>query len=268
MSTNNIGPLIVGHRGASARAPENTLAAFSLAIEEGAEGLEFDVRLARDGVPVVFHDESLLRTGRTKALVSELTSAELARVDTGSWFEQAGSNTEFKDERVTTLADTLQFLAGFDGIIFVELKSGGHDLEPLTEAVAAVLRDSPLLPQIIVKSFRLAAIPRLRMLVPGVRTAALFAPKIMTILRKEKHMVAIAAEFGANELSIHYSLATVKLMESAGKHGFPVSIWTADNPRWVKRGMTLGLKSIITNDPAKLLARRAELNGISVSDAQ
>jgi len=83
----------------------------------------------------------------------------------------------------------------------------------------------------------------------------------MTILRKEKHMVGLALEFGADELSIHYSLATSKLMESAGKHRLPVSVWTADSPRWVKRGISLGLKSIITNNPARLLAKRAELIG-------
>ncbi|MEK7855299.1 MAG: glycerophosphodiester phosphodiesterase family protein, partial [Acidobacteriota bacterium] len=94
---------------------------------------------------------------------------------------------------------------------------------------------------------------------PSLRTAALFAPKIMTILRKEKHLVKIADEFGADELSIHYSLATQKLIEKAGKRGLPVNIWTADNPRWVKRGIRLGLSSIITNDPARMLARREQI---------
>jgi glycerophosphoryl diester phosphodiesterase len=81
----------------------------------------------------------------------------------------------------------------------------------------------------------------------------------MNILRKEKHLVSIAEEFGADELSLHFALATRKLMEKADKRGLPVNIWTADSPRWVKRGIRIGLSSIITNDPAKLLARRNEL---------
>jgi len=256
------GPLIVGHRGASAHAPENTLAAFRKAIADGAEGLEFDVRLARDRVPVVIHDETLVRTAGLNSFVSDLTSAELASMDVGRWFrerQRGGPISDFSGEGIPTLAETLDQLDQFRGLFFIELKCGDCDLESLTDAVCAVVERSPLMPQIIVKSFRLGVIPRIRLRAPGIRTAALFAPKIMTILRKEKHLVQIAKEFGADELSVHYSLATAKLMDKAGEHDFPVSIWTADNPRWVKRGARLGLKSIITNDPARLLARRAEL---------
>lgn len=257
-----IGPLIVGHRGDSAHAPENTLAAFRKAIDAGADGVEFDVRLAGDGVPVVFHDASLSRTAGVNAAVSDLTSAELGKIDIGSWFgrvHKRNTNGHFASEKVPTLEQTLDLVKGFDGMIFIELKCGEREVEPLTEAVCAVLKDSPLLGKVILKSFKLAVITRAKVSLPNLRTAALFAPKIMTILRKEKHLVKIADEFGADELSIHFSLATRKLMEKAAKRGFPVNIWTADNPRWVKRGMKLGLKSIITNDPAKLIARRAEL---------
>lgn len=262
MKKKSTGPLIIGHRGASVSAPENTLAAFNKAIEAGAEGIEFDVRLARDGVPVVFHDDSLNRTGRVNALVSDLSSAELEQIDVGAWFHDLNKRNgkdSFVGELLPTLAHTLEFLAGFDGLIFIELKCSERETEELTAAVCRLLAESPLLAQVIVKSFKLSVIPRAKMQLPSLRTAALFAPKIMTILRKEKHLVKIAVEFGADELSIHYSLATRKLMEKAEKHGLPVNIWTADNPRWIKRGMRLGLKSIITNDPARMLARRAEV---------
>lgn len=255
-------PLIIGHRGASAAAPENTLAAFRKAIDAGADGLEFDVRLARDGVAVVIHDASLSRTGRVNEIVSGLTSKELGKIDVGSWFDVANRRSgdhNYADEHVPTLAKTLTFLQEFAGLIFIELKCGDGEVEQLTKAVCDVAKASPLAPQIIVKSFKLAVIPHVRITAPGIRTAALFAPKIMTILRKEKHLVKIAAEFGADELSIHYSLATRKLMEKAGKQDLPVNVWTVDNPRWVKRGLRLGLKSLITNDPARLLARRSEL---------
>lgn len=254
-------PLIIGHRGASAAAPENTLAAFRRAIDDGADGIEFDVRLARDGVPVVIHDATLKRTGRIKAAVSGLTSKELEKIDVGSWFDIAGQPDGYPSERVPTLAKTLASLAGFGGPVFIELKCGDGEVEPLTAAVCDVVGSSPLSAQVIVKSFRLAVIPQVRTRAPALRTAALFAPRVMSILRKEKHLVKIAEELGADELSIHYSLATRKLMEKAGKHALPVNIWTADSARWVKRGLKLGFKSIITNDPAKLLARRRLLTG-------
>lgn len=258
MKDEQIRPLIVGHRGASAEAPENTLAALRLAVEAGSDGVEFDVRLARDGVPVVIHDATLKRTGGVKAAVAEFTSKELGKIDVGSWFD---GGKRFAAERVPTLAKTLESLRPFPGLVFIELKCEEREIESLTAAVCEVVKDSPLGPRIIVKSFKLAVIPQVRVLAPGIRTAALFAPKIMAMLRKEKHLVNIAEEFGADELSIHYSLATRKLMEKAGKRGLPVNIWTADNPRWVKRGVRLGLKSIITNDPAGLLARRQFLLG-------
>lgn len=256
-----IGPLIIGHRGASAVAPENTRAAFKAAIEAGADGIEFDVRLALDGVPVVFHDSTLNRTGRLNASVADLTSAELGKIDVGSWFEdvhRTNGGSGFGRETVPMLAQVLKLIEGFDGVVFIELKCGERDADALTGAVCSVLKDSPLLPNVILKSFKLSVMTRAKMLLPQIRTAALFAPKIMTILRKEKHLVEIAEEFGADELSIHFSLATRKLMEKAGKRGFPVNVWTADSSRWVKLGYKLGLRSIITNDPAKLLARRAE----------
>ncbi len=82
-------PLIIGHRGASALAPENTLAAFRRAIADGADGIEFDVRLARDGVAVVIHDATLERTGLLKRRVANLTADELQAIDVGSWFRRS-----------------------------------------------------------------------------------------------------------------------------------------------------------------------------------
>lgn len=255
-------PLIIAHRGASVAAPENTLSAFKAAIELGADGLEFDVRLARDGVPVVIHDATLKRVSNSQRAVSDLTAAQLAEIDVGSWFWQnGGSPNGGASETVPTLAKALETLAIYDGLLFIELKCSDDDADALTAAVCEILTGSQLLPQIILKSFKLSVVPRAKALLPSVRVAALFAPKIMTVLRKEKHLVKIAKEFGADELSIHYSLATRKLAEKAAKHGLPVNVWTADNPRWVKRALRLGLKSIITNDPAKLLARRQEVTG-------
>ena len=255
-------PLIIAHRGASALAPENTLAAFQKAIADGAEGLEFDVRLSKDGVVVVFHDATLERLTARKDLVSNLTAEELQKIDVGSWFNQHKpnrSNDDFSKERIPTLRQLLDFLKDFKGLIYIELKCRESEAEKLSKAVCAVISDSPLLPNMIVKSFQLEVIPHIRRLCPTVRTAALFAPKIMTILRKEKRLVKIAHELGADMISVHFSLATRKLMKKAAKKDLPVTIWTADNPRWVKRAFNLGLFAVITNDPARLLAKKTEI---------
>ena len=81
-------PRIIAHRGSSAHAPENTLAAFELAVAGGAEGIEFDVRLTRDGEAVVIHDADLKRTALSEGIVSGMTAAELAEIDVGTWFNR------------------------------------------------------------------------------------------------------------------------------------------------------------------------------------
>ena len=256
-------PLIIAHRGASALAPENTLAAFRRAIDDGAEGIEFDVRVSKDGVAFVHHDGTLRRTGRKDISLADARSEQIADTDVGSWFKEFAPRRwrpEYGNETIPTLTSTLELLHGFEGRIYVELKSDeGQDLGDLVRSVSEVIRDSPLHDRIVVKSFRLAFIPLLRALCPDVKTAALFAPKIMTILRKEKYTVDLAAEFGADELSLHYTLATRNLMKNAEKRGLPVTIWTVNHPRWLRRGIKFGVKAIITNDPARLLAKRAEI---------
>jgi glycerophosphoryl diester phosphodiesterase len=255
-------PLIIAHRGASALAPENTLAAFAKAIADGAEGIEFDVRLAKDEV-IVFHDATLGRLTENRRLVSSFTVEELQKFDIGSWFNRLRpdlANERFADERIPTLERLLTFLKDFKGLIYIELKCRESEIEKLVKSVCKLISDSHLLPQIIVKSFQLEAIPQIRRACPQVKTAALFAPKIMTILRKEKRLVNIAHELGAEMISVHFSLATRKLMKKAEKRNLPVTIWTADNPRWLKRASNLGIFAIITNNPARLLAKRVQIS--------
>jgi glycerophosphoryl diester phosphodiesterase len=255
-------PLIIAHRGASKHAPENTFAAFKRAVEAGADGIELDVRLAKDGVAVVFHDSSLKRIAGRKGKIAHYTSTELGTLDAGSWFNRHApklADPEYKNESVPTLAETLEFLKGFKGLIYIELKCKEADAQRLAKAVCGVICSSKLLSQIVVKSFKLNAIPYVKRFCPSVRTAALFAPKIKNILRKDKHLLNLAEEAGADEISLHYTLATRKLMKKAAKRNLRVIIWTADHPRWIRRGLRLGLAAIITNDPARLLKHRREV---------
>ncbi|HQU86570.1 MAG TPA: glycerophosphodiester phosphodiesterase family protein [Pyrinomonadaceae bacterium] len=255
-------PLIIAHRGASELAPENTLAAFQRAIDDSADGIEFDVRLAKNGEVVVFHDSTLNRVGTINGRVIDFTAEELAQIDIGSWFNtrfprQADEN--FSNERVSTLRQTLDFLKDFRGLIYIEIKCKDSEVKQIAEAVFELIKDSHLLPQIIVKSFQLEIIPTIKNHSKNIKTAALFAPKIMTLLRKEKRMVNIAEDLGADMLSIHFSLATRKLMKKAEKKNLPVTIWTANHERWVKRAINLGLYAVITNNPARLSAKLKEL---------
>jgi glycerophosphoryl diester phosphodiesterase len=250
-------PLIVAHRGASAHAPENTLAAFRMAMAAGAQGLEFDVRLAKDGVPVVIHDDTLGRTASKPAKVLSLPSGELSRVDVGSWFNRrypALARAEFSGETVPTLANVMRLLRDFQGLIYVELKAADTDFRDLAAAVCDTAGSSKLLPQIIIKSFKLAVIPEVKHLLPKVRTSALFAREIMHFLRRREHMIALAHEFGADGISVHRSLVTPRLCRLASDAGMPVTVWTVDDPRWLARRSALKIDALITNDPQRFLS--------------
>src|SRR6266550_2557334 len=137
-------PLILGHRGASAVAPENTLAAFSRAIVDGAQGIEFDVRLSRDGVPMVIHDSSLKRTALLDDLVCDLTSRQLQEIDVGSWF--AGTSVELRsttpatsyaNEKLPTLTQVFELFNSNRGCLYVEMKS---DTAQGAELAASVVK--------------------------------------------------------------------------------------------------------------------------------
>lgn len=249
-------PLIIAHRGLSARAPENTLAAFQIAIDAGAEGIEFDVRLAKDDVPVVIHDHDLKRVGSLSERVAGLTSDELGKVDVGSWFNHRfpkRAQPEFEDQTVPTLREVLDLFEDFDGLFYIELKPRQSDHFKLAEVVCDLIRDSPRLSHMIVKSFKLAVIPAVKHLLPAVQTAALFAPEIMHFLRRREHIVTLAKEFGADQISLHHSLVTPRLCKLAAEAGLPVTVWTVDDPRWLSRRTNLKIRALITNDPAKFL---------------
>src|SRR4029079_15573183 len=135
-------PLILGHRGASAVAPENTLAAFSRAMSDGADGIEFDVRLSRDRIPVVIHDANLNRTAGVARRVSDLTTKELQQIDVGSWFDDRVGNplATFAGEKLPTLKQVYELFSQNNGVLYVEMKCEGDERVDLA---AGVVRLAP-----------------------------------------------------------------------------------------------------------------------------
>src|SRR5262245_36831232 len=156
--------LVVGHRGASGRAPENTLASFEQAIAIGVDAIELDVHLSRDGHLVVIHDQNLARTTNGRGLVHEHRLAELQALDAGSWFDAA-----FAGERIPAFEEVLERI-GRRVPLQIEIKgrTGG-----VTEATIAALKVHGLLATSMVTSFHLDLLPRVRALVPAVQIGAL-----------------------------------------------------------------------------------------------
>ena len=132
-------PRVIGHRGAAATAPENTIASLRKAAELGATWVEFDVMLTRDGVPVLFHDDNLRRTTGRDALMAEIDYAELSTLDAGSWFAP-----EFAGEPVPTLEAALIALLDLGLHPNIELKPfPGHDAHTAAAAVEVIARVWP-----------------------------------------------------------------------------------------------------------------------------
>ena len=256
-------PLIIGHRGASAHAPENTIAALKMAVDAGADGVEFDVRLAKDGVPVVIHDADLWRVARRRDKVADLYSGELAQIDVGTWFDRMvpeRSLAAHSAETVPTLEQVLQTLNNSAGLIYVELKTDASTSDRLVDTACDVIRNFSPLFRIIVKSFDLDALRRLRTRLPDVAIAALFDPSAATVLRRRSALVAMAAACGAGHVSVHWSMATRRLVAAANAAEMPVTVWTVEHPRWIARANEIGIRSLITNDPSKLLTIRDRAN--------
>jgi glycerophosphoryl diester phosphodiesterase len=251
-------PLIIAHRGASASAPENTLAAFRLAHDEGADGVEFDVRLARDGVPVCIHDFTLTRTARRREQVSALTSRELAETDAGSWFNlkrPRAARPAYAREHVPTLDAALGLLHAWARAVYVELKlEPGEDCAPLVARVVESIRRHGLEDRAVVESFRLEAVAEVKRVAANVLTAALFERSLKRPAPSARRVIERAISCGADELALQRTLARPALVAAARRAGLRTLVWTADHPVWARRALSLGLRAIITNHPARMRA--------------
>ena len=258
-------PLIIGHRGASAVAPENTMAAFRKAIESGADGIEFDVRLSRDGVPVIIHDDTLRRTGLRPERVSDLSAEELLNVDAGSWFSLARglSTDDYRDEKIPSLRQLLEVFSTNNALLYLELKCATSEIPRIVAATSDLLEDYSIGERTIVECFDLAAIEEMKRRAPGIKTAALFEPRFAnpSALLSGQKLVARAVAAGAGEIALHHRLANRRTVEAAHKAGLRVVVWTVDDPGWINRSREDGIDCLITNDPAGMVARRDDLEG-------
>ena len=233
-------PLIWAHRGASEQAPPNTLAAFRLAAELGADGVELDVHLSRDGEVVVIHDDTVDRTTNGHGPVSELTLAELKALDAGSWFDPA-----FAGERIPTLQEVIDAV-GHRLFLNIELKQTALLRATGLEAeVVRLIEDNQMTDRVIVSSFHPLALRRVKKLNPYIPTALLHGAGPIFIRR-----AWLAPLIPHEALHPHYSQVTERYVQEAHRRGRRVNVWTADDPEEMRRLLRLGVDGIITNRPA------------------
>jgi glycerophosphoryl diester phosphodiesterase len=231
------GAWIIGHRGASAEAPENTLAAFRRAAELGAAGFETDLRVTSDGEFVLLHDARVNRTTNGRGQVDELPLEAVRRLDAGSWFDE-----RFAGERIPTLEEALELAAKLDLRVYLEVKAPLSSSLP--RALAERLRNTRRLERIVVLAFDGATIAAVRKAEPGLETALL--------TDRERGAVREAQRAGAKHLAPRHMRATPRLIRQAREAGLGVVVWTVNRRREMRRMLSLGVDGIMTDYPGRL----------------
>jgi len=225
-------------------------------------GIELDVRLTRDGVPVVIHDANLRRTALREGLVAEMISSELGMTEVGGWFNRAHpqlGRPEYTGQFVPALDQVLAFVKNHPAVvIYVEMKTDRAESTyvDLSRAVVQLIRDHGLRSRVVVVSFNLKAVAQIKTIDPSIQTGALFEPRRNTVKIIRKHpMISAALECGAEEILLHRSIATRRNLDLSLESDLRPVVWTVDDPKWVRRAATSGIHAVITNNPAVMVNR-------------
>ena len=246
LATRNQAPVvIIAHRGSSAVAPENTLAAFRLAAEQRTDLVELDVQESSDGQVLVAHDADLMKVSGNPASIWETDAATLRAIDIGTY-----KDPRYAAERVPTLAEALAICKGRCRVL-VELKSYGHN-QQLEERVVQVVEAAGMVNECEFMSLDHDMVRKMKELRPSWRVGILVA-KAMGDL----------TEWNADFLAVEARMASRRFIRRAHRAGQDVYIWTANDPAWMLVGLTRGVDGLITDHPdvaRRVIAARARLS--------
>ncbi|WP_315910933.1 glycerophosphodiester phosphodiesterase [Xylanibacillus composti] len=241
--------VVVAHRGASGLAPENTIAAFDLALELRADYLELDVQMSRDGHLVVIHDPSVNRTTNGRGLVRDKLLHELQQLDAGGRFSK-----EYTGERIPLLEEVLERYWGRIGLL-IELKEPSlypGMVEKTLDMVGRLERsdesaksDEMYAEQVIIQSFDRDAIRSIREQMPDMATAVLIRSERKRMLAEDWEALAAYADY----VNPHQSLVTARFVENAHAYNLKVIPWTVRKPSEARRLIHAGVDGLITDYP-------------------
>jgi glycerophosphoryl diester phosphodiesterase len=236
-------PLVIAHRGASFDAPENTLVAFSMAKKQGADGIELDVWLTADGVPVVIHNDALDETTDGTGFVHAKTLHFVKSLDAGSHFDVA-----YKGEGIPTLDEALG-IAGPELIVNIELKSKNFRGVGLEKSVYNVIRRHNASRRVIVSSFNPFALRRFRLIAPEIPIGYLYSLELPLYLRYGWLMLGLPHEARHPQ----ERMIDAQYIDWAKGKGYRINTWTVNDPRRIRELGELGVDAIITDRPALAL---------------
>jgi glycerophosphoryl diester phosphodiesterase len=231
-------PWIIGHRGASGHAPENTLAAFERAVELGAGFIETDLHLTRDAHFVAIHDRTLERTTNGRGAVRDFTLAQLRDLEAGQWYDR-----KYMGERIPTIEEILAFARNHDIVVYLELKYeaawGMH------HALVGALRNPEDAARTVVISFDPGTLADLRKLDATIMTG---------VLVEEAHadLVKASVDAGARQLCPRSTLVTSALVDEAHRSDLHIATWTVNDPEEMRAVIAAGVDGVMTDFPDRL----------------
>ncbi len=225
---------IIAHRGSSAIAPENTMAAVKQAIADGADRIELDVQQLADGTLVIFHDAVLMRVAGIEEEIGNLSWSEVRSMDVGQWF-----SPQFKGETIPLLVDVLEATAGKIALN-LELKSNGYETD-LAPQVAQTIQDFGLQDACIITSFQKRWIQHLKDTFPDLNLGII-----------STRPVPPEELQGLQACSLQADALTPPHLKTHQSHGLKTWIWTVDDGAIAQYWLNHGINGIITNHPAKL----------------
>ena len=228
----------IAHRGNSAKAPENTLAAFALALDAGADGIEFDVHVTADGVPVVIHDARLERTTNGAGAIAELKLEDIRGLSAGDWFGPG-----FSDEQIPTLEETLKIAAGRVNRIYPEIKGyrGSADLALILDMLEEYALEDIAVPLAFDWGDLVALRSASRRIALGfeVDRADLFVPALEAAAADGRALLACRASV---------LLKNPSFAETAALRGIELAAWTVNDAGRARKLIAMGVVTLMTDD--------------------
>ena len=229
---------VIAHRGASGYAPENTMEAFLLAIEQGADGIELDVQLSRDGIPVVIHDETIDRVTDRTGYVKDYTLQELKELTV-----LKDRFPQYSQSKIPTLKEVLEAVKSSAIQVNIELKTGIYWYPDIEKKVAEIVEETGMKEKIIYSSFNHYSVQRIKEIVPDAETAYLYSDVILNVedyARKTK-------VDGLHPAVYHVKMAD--FLKGYIESGLNVRVWTVNEEADMKALTEAGVTAVITNYP-------------------
>jgi glycerophosphoryl diester phosphodiesterase len=241
-------PILFGHRGASLHAPENTLAAFKLAYKLGADGIELDAKLTKDGQVVVIHDATVDRTCRGTGTVRFMSLTEIQALDAGAKFDP-----KFTGEKIPTLEEVFESL-GKKLLINVELTNYADPKDDLPEKVAKLVKNHKLEHDIVISSFHPTTLRRIQKLLPETPAGLLAFPGFPGALSRS----FVGRRWSPHLIHPYFSDVNEAFVKKEIRWERKINVWTVDDKTEMERLINLGVNGIITDDiPLAIQVRKA-----------